>query len=166
MIHNLEPREAAVHGSGMRAAFLLRPGRFFAALLAAGLTLSGCASPDDAGKPCGMVSAYLEPARAEGLYRTVVTNLDGRSVISQPNYQLLPGRHTFTLVELIDAPQLDVPLSLRVAKTLTIEVKPNTRYHLAAHYLPDGDGKNFWQPVVWQQDAITCHFPQTSGMPL
>lgn len=126
-------------------------------LFAAAILLSGCVTSNQ-NNPCGIVSAYLEPTRAENLYRAVVTNLDGKSVISQPNYQLPPGRHIFTLVELIDAPELDIPLSQRTAKQLEIIVKPNTRYHIAARYLPEGQGEDFWQPLVWQQDHARCQF--------
>ncbi|WOT06156.1 hypothetical protein [Shewanella youngdeokensis] len=124
------------------------------------LLLSGCASPVDSSKQCGIVSSFLAPQPELGYYRAVVTHLDGKPVISQPNYRLNVGEHQFTLAELIDSPDLKVSLSARTTKDITVTVMPNTRYHIAAKMNTDkiyiGKDLGFWQPEIWQQESYEC----------
>ncbi|WP_110456464.1 hypothetical protein [Shewanella algidipiscicola] len=126
------------------------------------LLLSACASGPDNSAQCGTVSGYLVPDREDELYRVVVTHLNGQAVISKPNYQLAPGVNEFTVAELIDSPQLKVKLAARGTKTLTIDVKPNRRYHLGARFNQDkvyrGLDSDYWQPIVWSEDAHQCAF--------
>lgn len=109
---------------------------------------------------CGTVSGYLTPAPEQALYRVVVTHLDGRAVISRPNYQLLPGRYEFTLAELIDSPKLKVSLSARKTKNITVDVAVGQAYHLGAQLNTDkiylGQDDSYWQPVVWLQEEKAC----------
>ncbi|MCE9679161.1 hypothetical protein LZP69_08235 [Shewanella sp. AS1] len=121
--------------------------------------LSGCAtSPDE--MHCGTVSGYLEPDRSQGLYRAVVTHLDGTPVISRPNYQLPPGKYEFTLAELIDSETLEVKLAARKTKVLVIQVEAGQQYHFAAKFNQDkiyrGLETDYWQPVIWQQAFHEC----------
>ncbi|QYJ85141.1 hypothetical protein K0I73_13045 [Shewanella mesophila] len=131
-------------------------------LLIALFILSGCASGPDEGNTCGTVSGYLLPDSDEGLYRVVVTHLNGKAVISRPNYQLSPGQYEFTLAELIDSPRLKVKLAARQTKTLSVEVRADQRYHLAAKFNQDqiyrGLDSDYWQPVVWKQEADQCEW--------
>ncbi|WP_220768384.1 hypothetical protein [Shewanella sp. MBTL60-007] len=126
------------------------------------LIVSGCASQPDTANQCGIVATYMEPDREADIYRVVVTHLDGKPVISQPNYRLSIGEHTFTVAELIDAPKLKVKLSARTPKQLTINVVHNQRYHIGAKFNTDkvyrGNDSGFWQPEVWQQEAHDCEF--------
>ncbi|WP_394200298.1 hypothetical protein [Shewanella waksmanii] len=124
------------------------------------LGLQGCASAPDDENVCGTVSGYLEPPQADSLYRVVVTHLDGKPVISKPNYQLSPGRYEFTVAELISDPAVKVKLAARTPKVLTINVDADERYHIGAQF---NDGKiyrgmdsSYWQPVVWQQESYDC----------
>ncbi|MFT5790250.1 MAG: hypothetical protein ACI8SJ_002379 [Shewanella sp.] len=125
--------------------------------------LSGCASQLDSSNQCGTVSSFLAPEPELGIYRAVVTHLDGKAVISQPNYRLSIGEHRFTLAELIDSPDLKVSLASRTPKDLIVVVEANTRYHLAAKFNEDqvyrGKDSGFWQPEVWQQEFYECEFP-------
>ena len=125
--------------------------------------LAGCASQPDASDECGTVSSFLAPEPEQGVYRAVVTHLDGKPVISQPNYRLVVGEHRFTLAELIDAPELEVSLAARTTKELIVNVKANTRYHLAAKFNRDkvykANDSGFWQPEVWQQESFECEYP-------
>ncbi|MCL1145435.1 hypothetical protein L2747_05305 [Shewanella marinintestina] len=125
--------------------------------------VSGCASQPDTSNQCGIVATYMEPDPEANIYRAVVTHLDGKPVISQPNYRLSPGKHTFILAELIDAPSLKVKLSARTPKELTISVEHNERYHIGAKFNVDkvyrGDDSGFWQPEVWLQESYECEFP-------
>ncbi|NMH65802.1 hypothetical protein [Shewanella salipaludis] len=127
-------------------------------LLAAGLT--GCASAPDPDQACGTVSAYLQPDSRTDWYRVVVTHLDGKAVISRPNYALSPGVHEFTLAELIDDPALKVALAARVPKNLSVTVAADERYHLGAKFNQDrpyqGNDPGYWQPGIWQQEAHEC----------
>ncbi len=128
------------------------------------LLVSGCASQPDTANQCGIVSTFSEPDREANIYRVVVTHLDGKPVISQPNYRLSPGLHTFVVAELIDAPSLKVKLSARTPKELTVNVSHNERYHIGAKFNVDkvyrGNDKGFWQPEVWQQEAYECEYPE------
>ncbi|WP_028768549.1 hypothetical protein [Shewanella fidelis] len=135
-----------------------------APLAALVILLSGCATQPDLANQCGMVSTFLEPDHQADIYRVVVTHLDGKPVISQPNYRLTPGLHTFVVAELIDAPSLKVKLSARTPKELTVNVSSNQRYHIGAKFNVDkvyrGNDKGFWQPEVWQQEAYECEYPE------
>ncbi|QYK02391.1 hypothetical protein [Shewanella psychrotolerans] len=124
--------------------------------------LSGCASEPDKTNTCGTVSGYLMPDNENGLYRVVVTHLNGKAVISRPNYQLPPGQYEFTVAELIDSPRLKVKLAARQTKTLSIDVRADQRYHLAAKFNQDkiyrGLDTDYWQPVIWSQESHQCEF--------
>jgi hypothetical protein len=129
-----------------------------------GVLVSGCASQPDTSRYCGTVSGYLDPNPAQDLYRAVVTHLNGKPVISKPNYQLSPGIYEFTLAELISAPELKVKLAARTPKVLSVTVDTNLRYHLAAKFNTDkiyrGNNTDFWMPVIWQQEAHDCELPE------
>jgi hypothetical protein len=131
----------------------------FFSLTATIMLLFGCASSDN-GLECGTVSAYIKPDATQYLYRTIVTHLDGVPVISRPNYLLQTGEHQFTVVELINSPELKVSLSARGPKTLTVNVETDQRYHIAAQMNTDkiyvGSNKDFWQPVVFKQEFFEC----------
>ncbi|WP_077754119.1 hypothetical protein [Shewanella psychrophila] len=125
--------------------------------------LSGCASQPDDSHRCGVVSGYLNPDLSQDLYRAIVTHLDGKPVISKPNYRLSPGEYTFTFAELISAPSLKVKLAARVPKDLVISVEANRRYHFAAKFNTDkryrGNDSGFWQPVIWLEEEHECELP-------
>ncbi len=129
-------------------------------LVSLSVLLSGCASQPDSGFECGIVSGYLDPEPQHDLYRAVVTHLDGKPVISKPNYRLPPGEYTFTFAELISAPSLKVKLAARTPKALVVKVEANRRYHFAAQFNTDkryrGNDKGFWQPVIWLEEPQEC----------
>ncbi|MCG9714858.1 hypothetical protein L1D40_00095 [Shewanella insulae] len=129
--------------------------------------LSGCASGPDNESLCATVSGYQMPDESQGLYRAVVTHLNGKPVISRPNYRLAPGEYQFTLAELIDSPRLKVKLAARQTKTLTLHIEANQRYHLAAQFNRDkiyrGLDSDYWQPVVWAQEPHECEFLNESN---
>jgi hypothetical protein len=126
--------------------------------------LQGCASSAGDMLECGTVSGYLTPDPNQALYRVVVTHLDGKAVISRPNYQLPPGRYEFTVAELIDSPKLKVSLAARKPKVLALEVEVGQGYHLGAKFNTDkiyiGLDEAYWQPLVWQQTEKDCTMPQ------
>lgn len=62
-----------------------------ASLLGLTALLSGCASSPEDDLSCGTVSGYLQPDASTHWYRVVVTHLNGKPVVSKPNYQLAPG---------------------------------------------------------------------------
>lgn len=142
-----------------------RTGLTFKAMLVPALLalLGGCASEPEITQDCGRLSAYLEPPKSDKLYRALVTHIDGRPVISQPNYKLAPGDYQLTVVELIHAPGMDVPLTARKSKTFNVSLAAGKRMHLAAEYLPEGEGEGFWQPVVWQIDDARCTLPKSDN---
>lgn len=128
--------------------------------MAAVVMLGGCASQIDTSGQCGWVSGYQDPPETERLYRAIVTHLNGKPVISRPNYQLAPGSYEFTFVELVDALDLHVAPEAHQKKTLTLEVAAQTRYHFAARYKDDkryfGKDPDFWEPVIWLTEAAEC----------
>ncbi|MBQ4889960.1 hypothetical protein J8L86_08920 [Shewanella sp. MMG014] len=129
--------------------------------------LQGCASSSDDEFMCGSVASYITPPTADNLYRVVVTHLDGQAVISRPYYKLTAGKHTFTLAELIESPELKVKLAARQTKKLDIVVEREQRYHLAAELKVDktytGLNSDYWQPVVWKQAPYECVFTDKMG---
>jgi len=129
-------------------------------VMVAALALAGCASSPDEMLECGTVSSYLVPDNSANLYRVVVTHLDGVPVISRPNYQLTPGKHEFTVAELINAPELKVLLAARKVKVLSVDVSADQRYHIGAQFNTDriyvGQNQGYWQPVVWQTESHQC----------
>ncbi|MEI6858816.1 MAG: hypothetical protein V5788_03340 [Shewanella sp.] len=132
------------------------------------MLLCSCASQPDDGLRCGIVSGYLDPKPSQGLYRAIVTHLDGKPVISKPNYWLSTGEHTFTFAELINAPSLKVKLAARTPKDLVIKVEANRRYHFAAKFNTDkryrGNDSGFWQPVIWLEEGQECELPIKSSV--
>lgn len=140
--------------------------QFGCSLLFLGIAIlgSGCASQPDPRRYCGTVSGYLEPNSDQNLYRAVVTHLNDKPVVSQPNYQLSPGTYTFTLAELISSPALKVKLAARTPKVLSVTVKANRRYHFAAKFNTDkiyrGIDTGFWQPEIWRQEDDECELPE------
>ncbi|PWF65443.1 hypothetical protein CBX96_02420 [Shewanella sp. BC20] len=133
-----------------------------ASLLGLTALLSGCASSPEDDLSCGTVSGYLQPDASTHWYRVVVTHLNGKPVVSKPNYQLAPGEYEFTVAELIDAPSLGVSLSARTPKTFKLKVEGHQRYHIGALFHTDkrymGKDTNYWEPGVWQQENHECQF--------
>lgn len=129
-------------------------------LITATVLLSSCASAPDDSHACGVVSTYLAAEPDNHYFPLVVTDLDGKAVISKPNYQLPVGKHTFTVSELINDESLHVRLAARVPKTITVNVEPNTRYQIMAQFNVDknyrGNDQGYWQPVVRSQEAHEC----------
>ncbi|MCL1127179.1 hypothetical protein [Shewanella surugensis] len=135
----------------------------FTLLFLVTVLLSACSSHPENLRQCGTVSGYLEPDSHANLYRVVVTHLNGKPVISKPNYWLKPGHYQFTLAELIDNPRLKVALSARKTKKLDIDVVTNEQYHLAAQFNIDrqytGNNSGYWEPVIWKKETLACELP-------
>ncbi|MFC3186556.1 hypothetical protein ACFOD0_06615 [Shewanella intestini] len=131
------------------------------------LLLSGCASQSNL-TACGTVSAYVDPQGENDVYRVVVTHLNGKPVISRPNYTLPVGRYEFTLAELISSPDLKVALSVRGTKKIMVNVEQDVRYHLAAKFKTDktyvGNNPDYWQPIILQQTPHTCELQHNSAL--
>lgn len=145
---------------------------FFTKIVVSALVVSmglvACSSTPESTVNCGTVSLYLQAntlasSTANNLYPMVITHLDGSSVISKPSYRLTSGIHTFKGMELIDDVNLDAPIAKRTPKSITIDVKPNTQYFLAAEFLPaNNNSQNFWQPIVWKTRANECKSIETT----
>lgn len=125
--------------------------------------LVGCSSsPDVDPLSCGYVSGYMQPDAKTHWYRAVVTHLNGKAIVSKPNYQLAPGSYEFTVAELIDDPTLKVALAARTPKVMTVNVESNQRYHIGALFHTDkrymGKDTGYWEPGVWLQEAHECRF--------
>ncbi|WP_417761013.1 hypothetical protein [Shewanella sp.] len=126
--------------------------------------LSACASAPEEEVSCGIVSTYLPAAPAEHYFPLVVTSVDGKAVISKPNYLLPVGEHTFTVSELINDETLQVRLAARVPKTITVDVVADMRYQLMAQFNVDkqyrGNDQTFWQPVIRSQAYHECELAE------
>lgn len=121
-------------------------------------SLTACTSSLSSRSDCAKVAVYPQPNLDEDLFPVVMTHLDGQAMLVQPSYQLSPGKHNLTLVELISAPTLNLSIAMRSTKKLTVELESGRGYYLAAKYLPQGKNEDFWQPVIWKQEAVHCQF--------
>ena len=121
------------------------------------LVMVGCTSqPSNVDNNCGFISAYLKPPKSAQLYRALVTHIDGKPVVSQPNYRLRPGSYELTVVELVHAPGMDVSVFSRKAKQYKVELKAGQRQHLAAKYVAGVQDEDFWHPEIWQIEQAVC----------
>lgn len=138
----------------------------FSIVLTLTFMVTACSTHQSQVAECGFVSGYLAPDIESHLYRTVVTSVNQKPIISRPNYRLAPGTYEFTVAELISAPELKVSVESRQTKTISINVEPNKRYHLGAQFLTDksyvGHDTDYWQPVIWQVDEVECQWPSQS----
>ncbi len=132
----------------------------YSLIVIAAALLSACASAPEEQASCGVVSTFLPAAPNEHYFPLVVTSVDGKSVISKPNYLLPVGEHSFTVSELINDETLQVRLAARVPKTIVVNVAADTRYQLMAQFNVDkqyrGNDQNFWQPVIRSQEYHEC----------
>ncbi|KFZ38222.1 hypothetical protein HR45_06925 [Shewanella mangrovi] len=132
--------------------------------IASAALLSSCASAPEDSNACGVVSTYLTAELENHYFPLVVTDVDGKPVISKPNYPLAVGQHTFTVSELIDDQTLQVRLAARVPKVITVDVAANTRYQLMAQFNVDkqyrGNDQSYWQPVIRSDEYHECQLTQ------
>ncbi|WP_341502644.1 PDZ domain-containing protein [Gallaecimonas sp. GXIMD4217] len=111
---------------------------------------------------CGRVSVFFTPPEARDLYPAFVNAIDGEGVLrSRHSFKLAAGTHSIDLHELITDRRLKRRGGgLQEAKTIEIDVKPNTTYYLAAEFIPEQRYKTFkdgfWKPVVWKTSEVSC----------
>ncbi len=140
-------------------------------------SIDDIAGADKAG--CGRVSIFFTPPRSKQFYNAAIVKIDDKNVRSpRDTYRLKPGKHTIYLQEFID----DFLFIRRfrstqtanlsdwfnrsnrrynrfngVAKSIEIDIKPNTTYNLAAKFNKDKQFKQrsgeYWEPVIWRETA-------------
>lgn len=107
---------------------------------------------------CGRISTFWLPPQSQDLYPVKIDQIDGKSVAYRSLYRLDPGEHKIKVFDQIDDPRLDAKLANNESKTLTITVRANKRYHLAAHFNAQKrfSHDQYWQPKVWKTTDQQC----------
>ncbi len=138
------------------------------------LSINDAADVND--NSCGKVSVFFTPPKSKRFYNAHIAQINDRYVSSRrETYRLKPGKHIIYLREQID----DFLLSIRFrstqsdnkwnrrysrfrgvngsqyAKSIEIDIKPNTTYNLAAKFIKDKRSKQrtgeYWEPVIWKE---------------
>ena len=105
---------------------------------------------------CGLVSVFNKPPVTRDLFPVKVTQIGDDGVnIQRVKFKLPVGKHTIHIQEFInDAFFKRRSFSIQDAKTLEIDVEPNTTYHLAAKFnrrdRNKQKGGEYWEPVIWK----------------
>ncbi len=117
---------------------------------------------DKADNACGVVSVFNKPPITRDLHFAKVTQIDEDGVNRQRVNFILPvGKHIIHVQEFIsDSMFRRRSFSVQDAKTIEIDIKPNTTYHLAAKFNRKlrNEQKNgdYWDPVVWKTQTKAC----------
>lgn len=116
---------------------------------------------------CGRIVIFDAAPRQDSLHAATLNRIDGRTagVTGQTSFRLPAGRHELEVGEAIDPRHLSFNDRQRNMggvryKTLVVEVRADTEYHLAARLNEDRrnewkDGA-YWDPVVWREAAQPC----------
>lgn len=112
-------------------------------------------------KNCGRLTVFFTPPETADLYPAFVNTIDGENVrVRNPNFKLAVGRHQIGLHELIDNPSIRRGQAIDAEKIIEIDVEPNKKYHLAAHFIREKRFERrdagYWEPVVWRVTEQTC----------
>jgi hypothetical protein len=137
------------------------------------LTVGEAAAGTAAG--CGYVSDSSLPPRSEGLFKAVITQVDGRSTpLGGINrLRVAGGRHVVMIREVIPGHRLSMMqnrqraraqqhLMARAYKPLVVDIKPDTEYRIGVRLRKDRldyasiRDNEYWEPVVWEQRAASC----------
>lgn len=122
---------------------------------------------EEAAGGCGRVTDYDVAPRQQDLYGVRLLNIDGTSAgpASANRFRLSAGTHELRIAERIDSKVFRRQLAVRpmddpAVKTLTVVVKPNTTYYLAAKFHEDKANSRvrgeYWEPVVWKEVPDDC----------
>lgn len=116
---------------------------------------------------CGRVTDYDVAPRQEDLYGVKLLNIDGVSAgpSSATRFRLSAGTHELRIAERIDSKVFRRQMAIRpmddpAVKTLTVVIKDDTTYYLAAKFNKDKANSRvrgeYWEPVVWKEVPDEC----------
>ena len=144
------------------------------------LALSGRAdaarTASSAASACGYVTAQAGVVpRTQNIFRSEITQIDGKSTPLQPTYrhQVSAGRHVLVVREFIDQNRLNSAQILQIQKmkrfafaraykSIVVDVEPGMSYRIGARLLKDRlDTQSirdnaYWEPVVWEKRPEAC----------
>lgn len=123
---------------------------------------------------CGYVSVFFNTPASLRRHPVKINEIDSIGFKAGLSYQptdevmqLPAGEIQITLQEHIPSNILSryrsdvLARNFGSVKTLTLQVEPNTVYHLAAEYFPNPNDRSsrdeYWQPVVWKTTARACN---------
>lgn len=130
---------------------------------------SPASGSSDAMQGCGRISDFDVAPRQQHLHAARIVAIDGQlpGPSGAKSYRVSAGTHVIKVSEHIENRYLSFNDRERNAplrggyKTVTVDVAPDTTYFVAARLNEDqrDNPKNgaYWDPVVWQQVAETCH---------
>lgn len=116
---------------------------------------------------CGRFNDFDVAPRQQDLYGVKLLSIDGTSTgpAGVHQFRVSAGTHTLKLVELIPAKVYRRLNPTRLGdgpevKTLTVTVKADTTYYLAAKFNEEKRNSRvsgeYWDPVVWREKPDTC----------
>lgn len=125
--------------------------------------LSQAATDIETQDTCGKISTFHRPPRTRDLYSAYITEIGEDTILrGRHTFNVAPGTYEVLVHELIDSARLTRRAQiLQNAKSVTIEVKPDTIYYVAARFIPENRNKQrdgeYWEPVVWKvKENSTC----------
>lgn len=122
---------------------------------------------DGGASGCGRFNDFDVAPRQQDLYGVKLLSIDGNSTgpAGVHQFRVNAGTHELKLVELIPAKVYRRLNPTRLGdgpevKTLTVTVKADTTYYLAAKFNEDKRnsrvGGDYWDPVVWRETPDKC----------
>ncbi|HSX60514.1 MAG TPA: PDZ domain-containing protein [Tahibacter sp.] len=120
-----------------------------------------------AGSGCGRFNDFDVAPRQQDLYGAKLLMIDGVSTgpAGVHQFRVSAGTHTLKLAELIPAKVYRRQNPTRLGdgpeiKTMTVTVKADTTYYLAAKFNEDKRNSRvsgeYWEPVVWREKPDKC----------
>jgi hypothetical protein len=112
---------------------------------------------------CGKVSISQKTPTANNIYRATIKNIDDNHLIRNRNsVKLSIGKHKIYLHENIGIKNFNAKFRSTKAKSIEIDVKRNTTYHLGAKFNQDKKFTKrngaYWTPIVWSTSSQECKF--------
>lgn len=122
---------------------------------------------EEAAGGCGRINQIDVAPRQFDLYGARLLSIDGNTAgpTNSDRFRLSAGTHELRISENIDTKVFRRQMSVRpmddpAVKTLTIVVKPNTTYYIAAKFHKDKANSRvrgeYWDPVVWKEVPDDC----------
>lgn len=125
---------------------------------------------------CGYINDSFLPPRSKDLYKAGISQIDGRStrLRGTDRMRVTSGRHVLTIGERIPGYRLSMRqhrqrvrtqqrLMARIYKPMVIDIEPDTEYRIGVRLREDRldnesiRANEYWEPVIWEQRAATCH---------
>jgi hypothetical protein len=109
---------------------------------------------------CGILSTEYQPLEHKRLFQARASKINGKNVNRRyKNIRLAPGKYTIDVRSFVPKSAFgNIPTRPTRANTLTILIKPNVRYNIAARLLDNryARGNEHWEAVVWEAKETAC----------